>query len=104
MGKAVGTAYHDLAPKLSALYKKASKVAPAPSTNRTKKLVMTLYEWANFLKSSNAYDLYPGFKRDDTAYAFRLGLETRSDEQFSESFQEMSLIEFSRAIAAMLFI
>mmetsp|Transcript_86086 Transcript_86086/g.200163 ORF Transcript_86086/g.200163 Transcript_86086/m.200163 type:complete len:544 (+) Transcript_86086:121-1752(+) len=66
--------------------------------------VMVLDGWRRLLDQSNVFVTFPGFKRDFTGYAFRLGMNTQADEQFSAAFQLMSFSEFQRAIGAVIFL
>jgi len=63
---------------------------------------MSLGEWENLLDKAGAYD--ESFDRRRAGVAFRMGLETCSDELFSTRFREMSFVEFLHGIAAVVFL
>jgi len=67
-------------------------------------VTMTIEQWSKLLMAVEIYSMYPGFKHDYTAYAFRLGVSTAADEQYCSDFQHMTFSEFKRGLCGVMFL
>lgn len=63
---------------------------------------MSLSEFQRLLEVVGAYDAE--FQQRKSAFAFRMGMMTQSEECYSSRFQEMSFVEFLHAIGAVVFL
>jgi len=63
---------------------------------------MALVEFQGLLDGLGAYD--EKFQARHSAFAFRMGMMTQSDECLSSRFQEMTFLEFQHALGAVIFL